>query len=477
MYNDLTELLLNRISEYDENIKFISNKIREIKAIYDILKPSGKNFKIDNSVKIVDNPALFDKLIQIIKKNNYIVVERMIKNKIEYHKYIKETAQRLQNIGLSREILYSDKFLRMFMQDDDIYKKLVNMKELDEKLKKLDYDISYYVCNLVIEMYERLYSEKEEKKSQKKKLEYAYKQIRNNEKLMPKNIVTITNLINELGEDEELSNHLFSILNDYIDKTSIKEETKTSDKVVPKTKIRYTDLDEQKEVLKEYFLEDELINNYLMVLKSFNSFDDVNMFLDSICHKDKLINIVSRIINLLTDSDEDVLLKQYLLTYLENQKQEETSSEDTKDDITVLYYGFTENKNRILSDIEKGNISKDYYHDILKGIELIKQDGALNKRENFTDIKKLFKIRINDIRITFKRLTNNLYIIIGVFCKKDNKGYDVVRVSKKRNYNLLESEKALINACSISGLWDDFLSKNKAIDDEIYYKLSAKKKS
>ena len=141
----------------------------------------------------------------------------------------------------------------------------------------------------------------------------------------------------------------------------------------------------------------------------------------------------------------------------------------------MLYYGFNENKNRILDEIS--NIPEEYYSDIKKAIELIKLDGAYSKRTNAkkSEIKKVFKLRIDDIRVTFKRISKNVYIILGVFVKKDYHGNRIISTTKKRNYNLLEQEVSILNLFSDDSMKDEALNINSKMEDDILSTLSRRK--
>ena len=66
-----------------------------------------------------------------------------------------------------------------------------------------------------------------------------------------------------------------------------------------------------------------------------------------------------------------------------------------------------ENKNKVLNDCIKSDIPDEYYDDIYKGLNLIKENGAEGKRQNIVRRKKIFKLRVNSIRITYKRLAKS----------------------------------------------------------------------
>ena len=204
---------------------------------------------------------------------------------------------------------------------------------------------------------------------------------------------------------------------------------------------------------------------------------DIYTFLDSIKHDYNIKIILNRIINLLSDSKEDLNLKNIITNYLyklEDEK-EEVNKKDNNENI-IFYYGFLERKNKIYQDIIRNNIPNEYYHDILYGLNLIKKDGAKEKRTSITKLRKVFKLRVKDIRITYRLLKDNVYIILGVFCKKDHKGFDVINKTENRNNKLVKIEKSLVSSLSINELFDEYEKENAFIEDEIKTLLNTKRK-
>ena len=169
------------------------------------------------------------------------------------------------------------------------------------------------------------------------------------------------------------------------------------------------------------------------------------------------------------------MLKNYLLTYLENLKNEPVKDVNGEQNV-LLYYGFLEKKNKVYSDILKGNIPSEYYADVLKGLEMIKNNDPKTKVSSITTIKKVFKVRINDIRITYKKLSENVFIILGVFCKKDHKGYNVISKTKERNESLCYLESTILKAAEIPDLWDEYLKINNEFAENIVNLLMTKRK-
>ena len=104
---------------------------------------------------------------------------------------------------------------------------------------------------------------------------------------------------------------------------------------------------------------------------------------------------------------------------------------------------------------------------------MIKTGNDKGKSKRITSIKKVLKLRYKDIRVTYKRLSNNVIIILGIFCKKDNKGYDVIDVTRKRNKELVKYENNIIDSINISELWNEYLKENSNIEEEILNSLTS----
>ena len=101
-------------------------------------------------------------------------------------------------------------------------------------------------------------------------------------------------------------------------------------------------------------------------------------------------------------------------------------------------------------------------------MEQIKFDGAINNRKNIVRIRKVFKLRVNNIRVTFKRISKNVYIVLGIYRKKDNHGAQIIFSTERRNNHLLRDEKQIAEVIKISELWDSYLEKNDEIEEKIF---------
>lgn len=484
----LINLINEEIKEIDKKIISLNKNLLDYKPVYDALKPKGKKFKKENIINLSFNDELLDKLTSLVSKTNLIAVEKMLEYKVLFENHDKEVNKKLRAYGLSKNIIFSDNFLNTINARSKnnprlkpIYEKLIEMKKRDEELFLINEKIVMYVAGVMIDLYESTLNEKENLKQTERFLSYTIKDIKQNNKLIPRNLSLVLDLINK-QEDEKLKQTLLKELNDYLLKIENRPKEELSEKESKvKQKVTYFDndlsYDEKQEDIEDLKEENYICENYLAAIKYLKEPCDIYTFLDSIKHDYNIKIILNRIINLLSDSKEDLNLKNIITNYLyklEDEK-EEVNKKDNNENI-IFYYGFLERKNKIYQDIIRNNIPNEYYHDILYGLNLIKKDGAKEKRTSITKLRKVFKLRVKDIRITYRLLKDNVYIILGVFCKKDHKGFDVINKTENRNNKLVKIEKSLVSSLSINELFDEYEKENAFIEDEIKTLLNTKRK-
>lgn len=483
MNNELTELIKNEILKYDELIKNLNRKLSMYKPVYDVLKPKRGNLNKDNISFLSFDKKTLNMLMDAMEQVNVVLVDKIIQNKMLYEAHNKEVEKSLKEYGLSKEIIFSKTFMGNIKIKSAynpklkiVYDKLVLMKQRDDELFKINEEIVLYIYKSMIDMYEEIKDEKERLKENKKYLEYALNNLKSKQRLTPRDISVITEVINScLDADikQMLSEEFTLYLSNF--KKKDKDSNVTLTEVNHEVKPHYVD-----DVCFEPTNQEEesdtcLYNNYITSIKSFNNFEDVNTFLNSISYDCDIKKMLLKMISLLGNTNEDKLLKDYLKEYLSSFDETEEKEEPGKE-IFVFYYGFLQRKNRIFNDVLKGNIPKEYYDDVLTGLEMIKQDGAKAKRKSITRIRKVFKLRVRDIRITYKKLSNNAYVILGVFCKKDHRGYDVINTTFERNNDLIGSEKMVIEAMKIQDVWNEYVSINDDFEKELDKLLSSNKK-
>lgn len=485
MNDDLVSLMKDEILKYDELIRKLNKKIQKYQKVYNVLKPNGVSLRRENVLKLMSNINLLDEIIEIIKDVNLVAMEKMIRSKIMFDEHDKEIKKSLSDVGLSKEIIFSDDFLNSLSRNPRLKKvhdKLIEMKKRDEELFRLNEQIVFYVFESMISLYEETKEEKERLKESKKNIEYALSKYRCKERLNPKDvsvIVTLIATISDYKKRSELSNAFNLYLKSFNKKSDEHvEEVKTN----VKDDVRYVDsasINEKENSDEELDHDDkdesDLCNNYLMAISSFDNYDDVSMFLNSVKYDCDIKSVLHKMIEYLKETPENESLKQYLTKYLEGLNHDFKKEAEIHDNV-VFYYDFLNKKNRILSDISKGEIPTEYYNDVLTGLKMIKENGAKNKRQRITRIRKVFKIRVHDIRITYKRLSNNIYVVLGVFCKKDHHGINVINTTLQRNNELIGCEKAIVMASKVDEVWNEYLSVNSDFENELTKLLSGYQK-
>lgn len=447
MYEKLISLLNLKLSSYDEELKEVNKDINEIKELYDIFN----RYDVTKCAFILNNDdRKINKLYDVLDK---------------YNKLSNELMDKVYDLKMEYEEKYSNK--NVLKQKNGVYVcdtlpfELLQRKNKADEITTLSLKMVEYNIKFVLNRYKALVSKKEELKNEKKIFEYAKRNIKSNSKLIPRDIATINNLIYDI-KDIDKQKELFDLLNDYIISHIPKEKKKEE---IIKTNNNYLFIDDNivKEDKSEY---DNINRNYLIALRCFDNYQDISMFLDSIKDKFDIKKAINKIINLLS-YDEDKL-RSYLVRYINSINEEEDKVlDDNSCNNIILFTGFLEKKNKILNDCIKSNIPSEYYNDIYKGLNLIKENGAEGKRQNIVKRKKVFKLRINSIRITYKRLAKNVYIILGIF-KKDSKwGQNIIETTIKRDKELVLVEESIIDSMKIDELWNEYISLNNMMFEEI----------
>ena len=132
------------------------------------------------------------------------------------------------------------------------------------------------------------------------------------------------------------------------------------------------------------------------------------------------------------------------------------------------------NPDKMISIIDK-NIPKEDYKSLLKAMELLKKDGAVANRTTTVLLKKIYKLRVDKVRVTFKRLNHNTYIVLGIFRKKDQHGSEVIAKTKSRNDKLSRYEKSIIESADIPEIWNSYLEINEEIYTNVIEKIKLDK--
>lgn len=449
MYSKLIDLLNHKIESYDSELRKINKDINEIKDLYDILK---KYDLYDSSSIIEADDEKSNRLYNVLYEHNKLSIKLL--NKFGRLSLSYEKEYNKDNL-LSRSLSINDNIFDMFKQTAKY-----------EEINNLCVEIISYNNNFIINRYEALIKRKEEIKNEKKHFEYAKRNIKSNSYLIPRDIGVINNLIYDV-RNEKLQSELYDLLNKYIiSKLPIKNKEKEEKiKIKNDNYIFVDDLDVRDKKEDKY---SRINENYLIALRCFDSYEDISLFLDSIRDKFDIKIVIEKIINLLNKDEEK--LRQHLIRYLNSNQIDDTKEiikEDKNISNEILFIGFLENKNKVLNDCIKSDIPDEYYDDIYKGLNLIKENGAEGKRQNIVRRKKIFKLRVNSIRITYKRLAKNVYIILGIFKKDDKVGKNVIETTIRRDKELVLVEKSILDSMNIKELWNEYIIQNNKMFDEI----------
>lgn len=477
---EILKIIYEEIERLDKLIKEDSKLINNNRDVYSALKPNKKEFQTINVIKLSDDKELLNKLVNLVNSSNLVAVEEMLKKKIEFDHYDKEVNEKLKNVGLTKEFIYSEAFINFVRVKANqnkrllkVYNELLEMREREKELFRQNEEIVSYICNVAINVYEDTINEKERLKKDKKGLEYAVESIKKGEKLTVWSLSSLENLYNYLDDDSKKK--LVTFIHRYNEKIE-KEKIKKKIKEVEKQK------DESKETIVVYIDEKPLSNEVdPLSIKAKKYLDslfnlDKNMvfqMLEKLSLNTNFITIINYMISFLDEGDE---LQTYLEEFLEKYFESNVDyKEETKDDNLVLYYGFSLNKNYILNDIS--NIPEEYYKDILKAIKKVKRCDFNSNTKSITVLKKVFEVRVNAIRITCKRIDENTFIILGIYCKKKNRDRRLI-VDTYNRLKLVDSVLDNIDDVKkIDDVWEKYIEINNFFDDEINLKLNSKIKS
>lgn len=449
--DNIIKLLEKEILKQDEKIKSLSIKLMDIKHVYDALIPNKNKRNIIKAEKLKDKDTFYE-FIEILAYYNKVLYAKLaeIINEI--------------NACKNNDLSYCNDSGRLISQI--AHKK----KELNKKMQ----NIMAVSFNYIARFYESLEKEKEEKKTLKKKAEYALKNIKKNFSLTSQDINTITLLIEK--EEDFDKEELFNELNNYIHLKRcniIKAKTETPSR---KEKKNYVD---DKDVIITEEKEDKtnpVVSNYLTTIRAFNdNLNAINEFLNAISYNDDIEDIISEMLLQIDLNEEKKLhdtISNYLVQITYDEFKEDKLAEDEQ--VNVLFYDFLNNTSKIVNMIDK-NIPKEDYKALLKALEQIKKDGAVANRTTTVLLKKIYKLRVGKIRVTFKRLNHNTYIILGVFRKNNQHGSYIISKTKSRADKLSRYEKSIIESINIPDIWNSYLKINEEIYEGIIEQLKTDK--
>ena len=229
------------------------------------------------------------------------------------------------------------------------------------------------------------------------------------------------------------------------------------------------------------------ISFYIEILNGIVSYDDVEMILPN-KHTDNYQDIINLILlhyyeeykmleKILKDiSEKDIDYKEYnnckleclkMINYIKEYVNKLNSSSENKSISRKNQIVFLKTSNDnicVKNDITK-DMPSEFYQDVLEVVESIK-DGTFKNVKSFNNYRLLtglYEVKYHDVRLTFKRLSKDIYILIHAFVKKC--------YTSSQYYNMLESRYAIFKSQQELLLNqiqdDDFLELNNEILNEV----------
>lgn len=453
--DDIIKILNKEVLTTEEEIRALSVELRNLKHVYDALIPNKKKTNIIKTDKLKDQETFYE-FIELLSIYNKVLYNKLANTNNDIKKIEKKFLHYHESLEWNMALKKSDLFLQY--------------KEINEKMR----NILSLGFNYIVDLYESLEQEKEEKKEHKKRALYALKKIKHNESLNFSDINIITLLIEK--EEDLDKEKLFNELNNYI-------ESKKNSKIKPKVEESTEEekknyVDDKKMVITEEKKDKKnpIIFNYLATIKSFGSNKSaIKEFLNAVSYNDDIEDIISEML-LEIDADKEQELYDVVSNYLIKMSNDEFEEDKTTKDeqINLLFYDFMNNPDKMISIIDK-NIPKEDYKSLLKAMELLKKDGAVANRTTTVLLKKIYKLRVDKVRVTFKRLNHNTYIVLGIFRKKDQHGSEVIAKTKSRNDKLSRYEKSIIESADIPEIWNSYLEINEEIYTNVIEKIKLDK--
>lgn len=482
---DIIRLINEEIEELSLEAKEYSLTINNLKQVAGKVGNKNGEYNIDRLIDFIDQPNTLKQCLSEVPMFDDV---KWLIGTINAHKsFLKEMKRRsLVNkkcLGKDFNILSEDTKKLVLRYGSDVLKKgYAQILEAEGKMQAAERDAIEMLgcfCFSVVSNYNLAKRLKDNNYERIKTFKYALERISKKEALLPGQHAAIIELINDKVTNEEERKKAFNNLEKYVNQVNAIRLKKVNSPDVTKkdelvsNEVMFID-DEAGEVKDEEDKEKPYLN-YLRALKSFNNFSDVCEFLKAVSHGCNLKIMLTKMIGNLGASKEDELLKAYLTEYclnLENDEHDDVITDS--DDCLVLYYGVLDNKSDVLNDV-KSRVPKEYYKDVLKGINIIKSNALRGyKSSYFEGVKRVLKVRVNDIRISYKHICKNVYVILGIFCKKDYHGNEVANVSKRRNKRFVMNEKLIMEFLNNNYFRDNLMAKNDEFEQQLLQMLKTK---
>ena len=472
MYNSLNKILNNEFDELTEKVSKYNVRLNIIRPIYTKIFSKGKNFKTDNLTLFLDSKQLercIDE-IGILDKDEIISLVNIRKQYLDYEKNIsKFYYKNNEEDDLTLHILY-DSIVSTGDSKKMKLKEYSDFKKREELLQRSNEELEnmlIYTCDCITEEYDSIAKDKEATKSVIRDIKFIIDCIKEKSRINPALLAYLTELIEEAPEEEKIKAYKelesFNIAvaeNEAIIKAKI-EDSKAPKKIIKQAPIVHFDDEEQIES------KEVEVSNDLIILRSLPDEKSIIEYLDKLSYSYDINVFISKIFKSISVNDD---LYKILNNYLNSV---ETIEDDApKDTDIILYYGVTEGKNVILNDIE--SLSEDDYKHAYKALEMIRNGSALAASKSIKKLKKAMKLREDHIRIVYKRLFDNVYVILGIYRKKNSRGNEIVENAIIRNDSLELHTNLILKLLSSDFEREQLIQKNNQFEEEINTKLKSK---
>lgn len=446
---DILVLLENKISDYDNKIRDINKELNKLNSMYVKIKPKSSkelNYYACNNFTYKEIDMLDEITLNVHPINRiYTKITRL-----------DDEIKRLNSVD---GFLSNNRSFATNIRSQDINHDAVVLQKKRDLLSNKMIEMG---CKIVVSTYENYANEKEKLTDSKKRYIYILRKFTKKERINAFEI----GLLSELISDSNLDNKedKLSEIENYTKSFEVKKENNNlkeekKEKVHEIKPFEDSNLSEEKNNDDFDFVDVSDVKNYASVLNLFKNEEEIISYLEGISYFKNFNKILSMMLDYAKDEKTKEIIENYILS-----KKEDTLCDKVCEENTIFYYDY-KLSSHVFKDIE--SIPKELYKDVLSALNEIKKDGAINKREQVNKLRKVLKIRKNEIRVTFRRIDKNVYVILGVFVKKDNKGFDIINTTEKRNEKLNKDIPALLSLRKDKDLWNECSKDFDDIENEI----------
>lgn len=464
--------IIRNLKEQEEEKSVINSKrTREILKYYEVM--NFDNTK-ESTIKFMD---------YVIKLDD-ISYEKFL----NYYSELTGAPKNMINIIFYNHKLYNESGTKIAMDFFDMFKvnpKLLSKStrekyeeglERNESIKLAEakcIELSEAFIEVTKDTYNDLLEEKEEIKIKLKTYIRILKSLSKNIELSKTDLVILTTAISNYS-DEETSSLALDEINEYKKQLELKkEQSKKEEKAEIKNQPKEAYLDdeiiiEQEEIYDEN-KDKQIFEIYLLVIQNMSSKEEIENYLKEISHYCDIEYVCDFLMSMLqNDSFRYNIINDYAIKLSESIK---TTYDPSVEEKTIIYLDSLTGTNNIQNDLK--DIPESMMPDVQKALSVFDLEDFDSKIPSIKRISKVKKIRQNDIRIAYRRIGENLYVILGIFVKKDSKGKGIINSIYKRNELLNQKKYKAILEKNI--LFKEKLEKNSEIQETINQKLNSNK--